>query len=487
MFDAIARRFEYIKDILHKNRISRRKVERAYNLAFDLHKEQVRKDGTPYISHPVEVAIILADLGFDDDVICAGLLHDIVEDCNYTVEQIKEMFNDKVAELVDAVSAIESGEYKYNVDALFESEDFVKQSAEEQTFNKLIAFGKKNPLAFCIKFADRLHNLRSIGVFPRAKQLAKVRETEQWIIPIAKVINAGYFYDALSNECFKIVYNIDDCLFFKHYNEYHNANSDHVDEFLSKLRVAFSTYGSCEIVCENVLENTVYSEIANLIKIHDIRFLSQGKIIKVANYNLYAVLDKKNNKKFYNELLLKISQKMIGSAKVIDAKINKITNKCYFVLEDKYRNKYNLYILSRQDYIKQQIGTLDGQLNSYIDDDITHNIVTEYIRVATRSGEIIYIPKDSTALDFAFKIHRDIGFGFKYAIINKAKNKCPAYTKLNDGDQISVFYDRDKDNKIINVAELKWLAYVNTELAKKQLIKHFEKKLANKNSDSNND
>lgn len=486
MFSEVDIRFEYVKELLHKNRISRKKVERAYNLAFELHKEQVRKDGTPYISHPVEVAIILADLGFDDDVICAGLLHDVVEDCGYTVDQIKELFNYKVAELVDAVSAIESGEYKYNNDAFFESEDFIKQSAEEQTFNKLIAFGKRNPLAFCIKFADRLHNLRSIGVFPRAKQLAKVRETEQWIIPIAKVINAGYFYNALCNECFKIVYNVDDCLFFKHYNEYHNANYEHMLSFTSNLKVAFSNYGACEIMCEKVPENIVYEQIAKLIKIHDIRFLSQGKIIKVANYNMYAVFEKKHTKKLYNDLLGKISQKLIGKAKVIDAKINQVTNKCYFVLEDIYRNKYNLYILSKQEYIKQQIGTLDGQLNNYIDDDTTHNIVTEYIRVATRSGEIIYIPKDSTALDFAFKIHRDIGFGFKYAIINKTKNKYPAYTKLNDGDQISVFYDRDSDNKIINFAELKWLAYVNTELAKKHLIKYFEKKLSNKNTETNN-
>lgn len=331
MFKQVETRFEYVKEILEKNRISTKKVQRAYSFAFELHKEQLRKDGTPYISHPVEVAIILADLGFDDDVICAGLLHDVVEDCGVTVDQIKSEFNSKVAELVDAVSAIESGEYKYNDNALFESEDFVKLSAEEQTFNKLIAFGKKNPLAFCIKFADRLHNLRTIASFERSKQLAKVRETEQWILPIAKILNASYFFNVLSNECFKILYNVDDCLFFKHYNEYHNANKEHAKNFVSQLKVAFSSFEINDILLEKLPENIVYGHIANLIKIHDIRFLSQGKIIKVPNYNLFVVFDKKYNKQIYNDFLVRISQKLVGSARVIDAKIDHVTNRSYFV------------------------------------------------------------------------------------------------------------------------------------------------------------
>ncbi|MBE7075250.1 MAG: bifunctional (p)ppGpp synthetase/guanosine-3',5'-bis(diphosphate) 3'-pyrophosphohydrolase [Clostridiales bacterium] len=478
MFEKVDARFEYIKQSFKKNKLHTKKVERAYLLAKELHKNQIRKDGQPYISHPVEVAIILTDLNFDDDVICAGLLHDVIEDCGYSLQDIRQNFNDKIAELVDAVSAIESEKYKYNVEAIFENEDFVKVSAEEQTFNKLIAFGKRNPLAFCIKFADRLHNLRSIGIFERSKQLAKVRETEQWILPIAKIINAGYFYTLLTNECFKIVYNTGDCLFFKHYDEYHNANKLNVENFVTNLKIAFSGNGINEIYCNDILEYDVYNKLASLIKIKDIRFLSQGKIIKVPNYKVYLFHDKKDIKSIVNDFILKMQNKMQSIAKIIDAKLDEINKKAYFIIEDNYRNKFNLYIMTRQEYIKQTIGTLDGQINNFINDDITHTIATEYIKVITRSGEVMYMPKDSTALDFAFKIHREIGFGFKYAIINRNKNKFPPYTKLNDGDQISIFYDRDNDNNIINVAELKWLAYVNNDLSKKFLIKYFEKKIS---------
>ena len=80
-------------------------------------------------------------------------------------------------------------------------------------------------------------------------------------------------------------------------------------------------------------------------------------------------------------------------------------------------------------------------------------------------------------MDFAFKIHRDIGFGFKYAVINGSKTKAPPYTKIYEGDQIEIKVEKDANGDIINCAELRWLAYVNTELAKKNLIKLFERRI----------
>jgi GTP pyrophosphokinase len=135
----------------------------------------MRKDGTPYISHPVAVAKILAELDFDSDMISAALLHDVVEDCNYTIEQIKQHFNDNVANIVDAVTAIEDNQA--SIKDIFYDENFKKDSLDDQTFNKLIALGEQNKLAFYIKFADRLHNLRTIGTFSEYKQVEKVKET----------------------------------------------------------------------------------------------------------------------------------------------------------------------------------------------------------------------------------------------------------------------------------------------------------------------
>ena len=135
--------------------------------------------------------------------------------------------------------------------------------------------------------------------------------------------------------------------------------------------------------------------------------------------------------------------------------------------------------MSKNAYTLQKIGTLDGQVENLIDDENLDYLSMKYIKVKTRSGEVKFVPENSTVLDFAFKLHQDLGFGFKYAIINGSKTKQPPYVKLNDGDKVEIIVDRDKNDVILNKAQLKWLAYVNTELAKKNLIKYFEKRLKN--------
>ena len=169
-------------------------VKRAYDMAVKLHDGQKRKDGKPYVTHVVSVAYIIEKLNFDSDTICAALLHDVIEDCGVSAEIIKEQFGDVVAGVVDAVSAIEAKDYVFD-DDLFDDENNIKASVENKTFEKLLSMGVKNRLAFVIKLADRLHNLSTIAPFSYAKQLEKVKETERWILPLAKLIKSSYFYN----------------------------------------------------------------------------------------------------------------------------------------------------------------------------------------------------------------------------------------------------------------------------------------------------
>ena len=157
MFNNIEQRFGEIIQSFATDQDSLALVTKAYTYAKNLHGNQIRKDGTLYISHPVEVALILSKLGFNEDVVCAGLLHDVVEDCNCDLNTIREEFNDNVAEMVDCVSAIDKEKYIFDKEDLYEIQDFQKASIEEQSFKKLISIGKNNPSGFCIKFADRLH------------------------------------------------------------------------------------------------------------------------------------------------------------------------------------------------------------------------------------------------------------------------------------------------------------------------------------------
>ncbi len=477
MFAEIDKRFNQIKKVFIQNDSSTHLIEKAYEFAKLMHKDQRRKDGKLYISHPVEVAHTLSQLDFDENVVCAALLHDVVEDCDCTIETITNEFNKKIAEMVDCVSAIDKTKFVFDEDDVYVDVNFQKASLEEQSFKKLIAIGKKNPLGFAIKFADRLHNLRTIESFDYNKQLEKVKETEKWIIPIAKTMNAEYFFRAISNECFKIKHRIDGQNFLRRYNDYHNSNKEHIEYLLERFNKVFQNSQITTIKIKDVKEYKVFDDLRKLFKNINISKVSQGQILKVTNYNIYLLYKAGKNYSDVMSEVLSIFNKSMSSIKIIDAKIGNFTKKPYYQIEDNYKNKFNVYIESISDYIMQRNGTLDGYDSNMLDEDNLDSLDVELIKVKTRSGETRYIQKNSTVLDFAFKIHKEIGFGFKYAIINGSKTKSPPYTKLYDGDMIEIIFDKEENGEIINNAELKWFAYVNTDFAKKCLIKFFESKI----------
>lgn len=475
MLDEVDLKFNEILQVFEQGNNSTDLITKAYTIARELHKDQRRKDGQMYIFHPLEVALILAKLDFDEKVISAAILHDVVEDCDYTLEQVTHEFGRAVAEMVDCVSAIDETKYIFDADEVFEDKNFEKESIESQSFKKLIAIGKQNPLGFCIKFADRLHNLRTIDCFPYSKQLEKVKETEKWIIPIAKTLQTEYFFRAISNECFKIKNKIEGKSFFEHRENYIQCNQHNVADLKNNLDRLFGNNPIFEFKIKPIREYKVFDELGAIFKNLNINKVSQGQMLKVANYDIFLLYKKKEDTEIVHTALNLIG-KRLRDVRIIDAQIAKFTNKPFFQLEDKFKNKFNLYIMSHQAYIKQRNGTLDGQNYYMLDDDNINNLDVELIKVKTRSGENKFIQKGSTVLDFAFKIHRELGFGFKYAYVNDSKTKSPPFTRIYEGDKVEIVVDKDDLGEIVNNAELKWFAYVNTDYAKKVLIKFFERK-----------
>ncbi|MGH3716520.1 MAG: RelA/SpoT family protein, partial [Micromonosporaceae bacterium] len=146
-------------------------LHRAHEVAHRMHDGQVRRSGEPYISHPVAVARILAELGMDTTTLVAALLHDTVEDTTYTLEQLRGDFGDAVTHLVDGVTKL---------DALFFGE-----SAEAETIRKLILAAGRDVRVLVIKLADRLHNMRTLKFTSRASQLRKATATREVLVPLA--------------------------------------------------------------------------------------------------------------------------------------------------------------------------------------------------------------------------------------------------------------------------------------------------------------
>lgn len=460
-------------------------VQKAFTLAEELHKPQFRKSGEPYILHPVIVATILERLDFDTDVISAALLHDVVEDCNYPVESIKENFNSTIAQIVDAVTAIEKEDYALNEDTLFDDENFLKYSLESQTFHKLMKIGKENKFAFYIKFADRLHNMKTLGAVEEYKRLEKVKETQKWILPLCQLLKSHYFYNEISNECFKVINEKKGESFFREYDNfsYHQQKRlkqlqevllEHTHQLVNKNK---HKHQPLKVVYNARSHENIYNAISHKLQTKSITNIHPSHFLKVPTADIYITFkgDLPNNAA-QSIMFEVLEDKRVRSFLHIEGfTTDEQSGIHYFVVGDSFKNVFRICAISQKNYLTFMNGSTEGTTIDLIDEENSNEIITDYIKVKTRSGEIMEIPENSTVLDFAFKLHNDLGFSFKYATINNSPSKLPHYTKINNGDKISIVCEKDENNNLKNIAKIRWLAYVKTESAKKVLIRHFEK------------
>ena len=449
------------------------RIERAYLLAAEAHSEQRRKSGEPYIIHPIAVARIIAEeLELGANPIIAAFLHDVVEDTDYTIEQIRERFGDDVAFLVNAVTKQKKAKYQH--------------SKQIDNFRQILESVSFDIHALLIKLADRLHNMRTLSSMSADKQMKIAGETDYFYAPLANRLGLYHIKSELENLSFRFRCPRDYSEMLQLVNGDIERKHPHLEAFIAKMGEILESKGL--VARTEVRYRRPYSiwrkmqakhcDFNHVPGRHYIRVIyPQGDNYTEKEYALkiYAALTdyfkerpgsvsnyinapKENGYQSFHVKLLReqgvweeihiSSERMVRNSRLGCAAEQAEQN------VHKWLEK--LKAIVRADGDVSGIQFMEGVTSSFYNDDIM---------VFTPKGLGIILPKNSSALDFAFEIHSDIGRHAHYARING--RLCSVRTQLNRGDCIEIGTSE-------NIKPSKdWLDVVKTFKAKKFLHSYF--------------
>ena len=216
---------EFLQDILKYNEnYNTEMIGRAFDKAKELHEGQKRKSGEPYFTHPIAVAIILAGLGMDEETIVGGLLHDVVEDTNYTREMLVDDFGVSVALLVDGVTKL--GSIKFDT----------QEEAQAENLRKMFLAMSKDIRVLVIKLADRLHNMRTAEYWSPEKQIEKSRETLEIYAPLASRLGIYTIKFELEDIALKYLHPEEYETLKKEVEEKRGQHEKFINEVIEKMR-----------------------------------------------------------------------------------------------------------------------------------------------------------------------------------------------------------------------------------------------------------
>ena len=456
-------------------------VKRAYDYADDLHKGQMRQSGEPYISHPLNVAYILAEMHADRDTICAGLLHDTLEDTNITKEDIAHDFNQNVANLADGVTKLS----KMNFSS--------KQDQNYANTRKIITGITEDVRIIIIKLADRLHNMRTLQFKSEFKQKENALETMEIFVPLAYYIGAYRIKSEL--EDLSLRYLKPDM--YKKIEEkklkLEEDSSSCLNEMLYKIQTLLNDKNipnEIKVRTKNIYG--IYKRLNEGHKLSDIHDLLALKIMvdEVANcyytlgmihHNYHPINDKfkdyicnpKTNmyKSLHTTVFGPDDRLVQTQIRTFDMdKVASFGLTAYWDVEKgKARDVMQEDLRAKFQFFKSltEINSMFGDNQEFVR-QVKIELFSDRIYVYTTKGDIIELPKGATPIDFAYKIHTDVGNTMVGAFVND--EYVPVDYTLNNKDRVRIVTD-----DLSYGPREDWVNKAQTTYAKRK-IREFNKK-----------
>lgn len=424
-------------------------IRKAYNLAVEAHARQRRKSGEPYILHPIAVARICAEeIGLGPTAIVAALLHDVVEDTEYSLDDIHLRFGDRVAMIVDGLTKLDSA---YNSD-----------SPQAENFRKVLSTLVKDVRVVLIKMADRLHNMRTLGSMPRHRQLAIAAETNYIYAPLAHRLGLYNIKTEFMDLCMKITDPEAYQDIKRKLQETKTSRNRYIDRFIIPIKKAMEEEGmdfritgrpkSIHSIWNKIKQkDVVFEEIYDLFAIRIILNVPDKKE-KHACWHVYSIVTdvyrpiperlkdwvttpKSNGYESLHTTVIGPDGRFV-EVQIRTERMDEIAERG-FAAHWKYKGMngqpdvYDTWL----DNIREILDNPDADAVEFLNDFKT-NLFQEEVYVYTPKGEMRILPKGATPLDFAFMIHTDLGLRCTAVKVN---NKLvPLGYKLQHGDQISI-------------------------------------------------
>ncbi len=465
-------------------------IEKAYYYAEKAHINQLRESGEPYVMHPVEVAVILVEMGLDTDTICAGLLHDVVEDTEHTYEDIKNEFNEEIANLVEGVTKLGKIEYKS------------KEEQQAENIRKMLLAMAKDVRVILIKLADRLHNMRTLKYRTPDKQKSTSQETIDIYAPLAHRLGIS-----------KVKWELEDlCLRYLNQEEYYELvnliaqkraqRENQITQIVNTLRGKLD-----EAKIEADIEGrpkhfySIYRKMHFKNKTFDQIFdLLAVRVIVDSVKDCYTVLG------FAHELWKPIPGRFkdyiaMPKPNMYQSLHSTVIGPGGQPFEIQIRtwemHKTAEYGIAAHWKYKEGIGESDiehkykwiRQIVEYqketndakeFMETIKIDLFSDEVFVFTPKGSIIDLPIDSTPIDFAYRIHTDIG---NKCVGAKANGKMvPLDYKLNTGDIVEVITSSSSKGPSRD-----WLNIAKSSQAKNKIRQWFRKTFKEENLEKGRD